>query len=387
MRRFGPFFGAFLSIIACSVSALEAQDLDLEDQPLALEREYPGAGPYQCLAPVSPVLPSPDDRARAGQLATDANQAMILGDFERVQALLLQAVELDPSSADLAYRHARVLEDLVRIDDAMVEYCRSLDLGVESLGVLDARDRLNALWNVVRALIPEEARVAFAAGLSEADDSSFTDAIGSFTTAIDVASDWPAPLYNRGVVNEWAGDQRAALRDFRAYLLLVAPDETDAILVSQRIGLLEGAASVITPSPTGALALGIVPGMGHYYTSRPMAGTLTLATAGFALAAGYGFQNITTVCLDDVPAGGVCPIEDVVDETTERPYLLYGVGIAAAITLVGAVDAYLKARNRRDAFAAIRAPEVVEPTLEAGLPTISTHGSQIDFNFVRLRFR
>lgn len=385
MWRFVPFFGAFFSVFACGATALEAQDLDPQDQPLELEREYPGAGPYQCLAPVSPVLPSPDDRARAGQLATNANEAMILGDFERVQALLQQSVELDPSSPDLAYRHARVLEDLVRIDDAMVEYCRALDLGVESLGIFDARDRLDGLWNVVRALIPEEARVAFAAGLAEADDSSFTDAIGSFTTAVEVAPDWPAPLYNRGAVHEWAGDQRAALRDFRAYLLLVAPDETDAIRVSQRIGLLEGSASVITPSPTGALALGIVPGMGHYYTSRPMAGTLTLAAAGLALGAGYGFQNITTLCLQDVPAGGVCPMEDVVDELTERPYLLYGVGIAAAITIVGAVDAYLKARNRRDAFAAIRAPEEAI-TFEAGLPTISTHGSHIDFNFVRLRF-
>ena len=76
-------------------------------QELELIRVYPGSGPYECVAPASPVLPSPDDRARAGQLASDANQAMVLGEMNQVQALLQEAVRLDPSSADLAYQIGR----------------------------------------------------------------------------------------------------------------------------------------------------------------------------------------------------------------------------------------------------------------------------------------
>jgi hypothetical protein len=46
--------------------------------------------------------PGPDERAQAGQLASEANQAMILGDFERVATLLQRASALNPTSADLA---------------------------------------------------------------------------------------------------------------------------------------------------------------------------------------------------------------------------------------------------------------------------------------------
>jgi tetratricopeptide (TPR) repeat protein len=311
---------------------------------------------------------------------------MILGDFERVEALLQQAAELDPSSADLAYRRARVLADLERNEAAMVEFCRALDLGVTSIGITDARFRLNALSDQLRSRIPEQARVAFDRGIEFADDSLFVESVASFSTAIVAAPDWPEPLYNRAVVEERRGNQNAALRDFRAYLRLVAPDETDAILVSQRIGILEGAASVMPPNPMGALALGFIPGMGHFYTSRPVIGSVTLATAAAALIAGIGFRNITVLCLNQSPPGGVCPPLEIVDETTVRPYLLVGVGVGAAVTLIGAIDAYRKAKNRRSAFEEMRAPEA-EPTFAAGLPTISTNGRQIDLNFLRLRFR
>ena len=47
--------------------------------------------------PATPVLPTPDERAQAGQLASEANQAMILGEFERVQTLLARSVETESS--------------------------------------------------------------------------------------------------------------------------------------------------------------------------------------------------------------------------------------------------------------------------------------------------
>lgn len=375
--RSGPVFGLLLTLMVGAAP--------LSGQELELIRVYPGSGPYECLAPTSPVLPSPDERARAGQLASDANQAMILGDLERVQALIEQSVALDPSSADLAYRHARVLEDLERSEAAMAEYCRALDLDVESIGIIDARARLNALSDDIRARIPEQARDAFAQGLELADDSLFAEASRSFTVAVDADPEWPEPLFNRGVVNERAGRTREALRDFRAYLRLVAPDESEAIMVSERIGELEGAASVGTPSPLGTLALGLVPGMGHFYSARPVMGGLTLSLAALAITAGYSYQEVTTVCLVEVPAGGGCPGADIIEELDERPYFWIGVGVAGAITVAAALEAYLAAKGRRDAFTAISEGDDV--TLEAGLPTISPSGGGIDFNVVRLRFR
>ncbi len=107
--RSGLISGLFLTVFAAGLSPLAGQELELL-------RVYPGSGPYVCAAPSEGALPSPDEQAAAGQLASDANQAMTLGDFERVEALLGQAADLDPSSADIAYRRARVLQDLERVE-------------------------------------------------------------------------------------------------------------------------------------------------------------------------------------------------------------------------------------------------------------------------------
>lgn len=358
----------------------------LVGQELELIRVYPGSGPYECVAPALPAPPSPDERARAGQLASDANQAMVLGEMSQVQTLLQEAVRLDPSSADLAYRHARVLEDLDRPEPAMAEYCRALDLDVEALGVVDARERLTGLSDALRNRIPGAAREAFSNGLLQADDSLFLDAEASFSAAIEIAPGWPEPVYNRAVVNERAGLTPQALRDFRNYLELVAQDENQTIRVSERIGELEGMASVATPNPAGALALGLVPGMGHFYTSRPLAGAVALSTAGLALAAGISVKQVTTVCLTDVAPGTPCPASDIVDELSRRPLLWIGVGLAAAVTAASAIDAYLGAKGRREAFTAITEPND-NVTLEAGLPRVSADGSRLSMSVVRLRFR
>ncbi|MDA0329876.1 MAG: hypothetical protein O2958_12825 [Gemmatimonadetes bacterium] len=379
-RRSGLLRRVLLSALAWTVSPLAGQELPLQ-------REYPGSRPYECPAPIGPVEPGPDARAQAGQLASEANQAMILGDLERVQVLLGRAVESDPTSADLAYRSARVLEDLGEVEPAMDEFCRALDLEVESIGIFDVQSRLDALFELVRTRIPTEARDAFVSGLTLADSSAFEEAAAAFTIAIETAPDWGAPLYNRALVYEYLGRIRASLDDYRAYLTL-APSSIDPIvaMVSERIGLLEGAASVATPSPSGAAVLGIVPGMGHFYIGRPARGTLTLAAASGALAAGLFFKKITTLCLQDVAIGASCPSDLIVAELTERPYFWQGVAVGAAVTVVGAIDALLSARRRRAETATISDQEGnAGPRI--GGPTMSARGGQVDVNLIRLMFR
>ena len=245
--------GLTFGTILVALSGLPASTLAQEVPELPdLKREYPGSGPYVCPVPAAPADPSPDERARAGQLASDANQAMILGDLERVDVLLGQAADLDPTSADLAYRRALVQQDLNRIEQAMREYCRAIDLGVESLGVLDTRDRIDALHEQMRARLPLAAQQAFAQGLIEADDTLWVEAEESFSTAIELAPQWADPLYNRAMIREYTGDLQGALVDFRSYLAVVAdPEDADAIAISQRIGALEGAASVVAQPPPG----------------------------------------------------------------------------------------------------------------------------------------
>ncbi len=388
MCRSGLAFGVGCALFAGVPAALDAQLPDAEFPEL--KREYPGSGPYVCSDPANPDDPSADERARAGQLASDANQAMVLGDLERVEVLLGQASELDPTSADLAYRRARVLEDLNRSELAMREYCRAIDLGVESLGVRDAQDRIDGIYEQIRARLPVAAQQAFVAGLIAADDTLWTDAVESFSIAVDLAPGWADPLYNRALIREHIGQLRLALADYRAYLAVVAdPEDQEAIAISQRIGELEGAASVSTPSPAGAFALGLVPGMGQYYAGRPITGTATLVGAGAALAAAILIRDITVLCVDTVPAGQPCPEESIVDEITERPYLAVGVGVAAAVTIAGAIEAYVSARRARAANAELFGPiaDTGDEGLTVGLPAVSGGRGRVDFSFVRYRFR
>lgn len=388
-RRFSPHFGLLLAALGWICAPVAGQELPLL-------RDYPGSGRYQCPAPATVTPPEEVDLRRAEQLATDANQAMVLGDIEQSQELLAQATTLDPTSADFAFRHATALAEVGDADNALLEYCRALDLNIEELGIFDVRDRIDALYERVRERIPEAARDAFVQGLAQADSAAYEDAAESFSDAIEAAPEWGAPVYNRGIVYEELGRIGASLTDYRRYIEL-APTDIDPVLVlvSERIGQLQGAASVVTPSPTGALALGLLPGMGHYYTGRPVVGTVTLATAGSAIAAGVMFKNITTLCVAEVPAGGACPEELVVGEVTERPYLWYGIGVAAAVTLVGAVDALLKARDRRAEAEAIMGPQGEaeddgpEPVPAFALvgPSLASHEGRLDVNLIGLRFR
>lgn len=378
--RSGLLAGTFLAVSVCIGTPLFAQELPLQ-------RDYPGSGRFECPAPVIPVDPIPGDSARAGQLASDANQAMIVGDLERVVTLLAQAVELDPRSPDLAYRHASVLEDVDQPNAAMQEYCRAISLGVEQIGVFDSRDRIDALHSALSARIPQEARQAFVLGLTEADAARFSTSLAAFTVAVEVAPDWGAAVYNRALIYEQLGFVQESLDDYRTYLEL-STSEIDPVLVivSERIGLLEGIASVGTPSPTGALAVGLVPGMGHYYTGRPLSGTVTLVAAGASLAGGLLIKEITTLCLADVSTTGTCPDDLIVAELTSRPYALYGMGLAAAITVAGAVEAALRARSRRAEAEAIAGPRP-DPGPSLGMPTVSTSGGRLDLNLVRVTFR
>ncbi len=280
-----------------------------------------------------------------------------------------------------------VLEDLGLTEPALLEICRAIDLDVASIGVIDAQDRLTALSEAIREQLPDDAREAFISGLARTDSALFASAIDDFTLAIEAAPDWGAPVFNRGLVYEHIGQIQDGLADYRRYLQL-SPSDIDPVvmLASERIGLLEGVASVTPPSPTGALALGVMPGMGQYYTGRPVPGTIALGTALTSVAAGFLIKDITTVCLNEVPAGQPCPSDEIVEEITDLPYLWVGVGIGAAVTIVAAVDAYLKAKRRSQEAAAIIGPQP-DPGPQFAMPSVSARGRQVDFNVLRVTFR
>jgi len=359
----------------------------LAAQDIPLQRDYPGLGPLVCPTFAAPVHPEPEQRAQASQLASDAAQAVILGEMLRAEELLLGATELDASSFELAYQHARVLEDLQRSADAMGEYCRSLSLDAEAGGMADSQMRLEALYETVRSRIPDEARTSFLSGLTLADANMLEPALASFTTAIEAAPDWPPAIYNRAVILERLGRIPESLVDYRRYIQLT-PGEIDPVVasVTERIGMLEGLVSLPTPNPSGALALGIAfPGMGQYYSGRGLSGTVVLSVAAGALAAGFLYKEVTVYC--ETPSGGSCAPGDVVEETSERPYLMAAIGAAAVVTVAGAVEAFVRARRRRSEAAAAGALPVETRGPRVTGPTLVARGARVDLAFMVVRFR
>jgi tetratricopeptide (TPR) repeat protein len=385
--RSGLVRALFLCVLIVVVSGWGSTSLGAQDLPL--QRDSPGLGPLVCPAPAELVPPAPEARAQASQLASDASQAVILGELLRSQELLLRATQLDPSSFELAYQHARVLEGLGQSALAMDEYCRSIELGVDAdeEDVIDARIRLDELYSVMRARIPDVTRESFYSGLTFADAAMYEPAVQAFTTAIDAAPDWPPAIYNRAVVLEQLGRVPESLADYRRYIQLT-PGEIDPVVaaVTERIGMLEGLVALPTPSPGGALALGMAfPGMGQYYSGRSLTGTVVLSLAAGAVAAGILYKEVTVHCL--TPSAGSCAPEQVIDETSRRPYFWPAIGVAGAVTAAGAIEAFLRARSTRDEVDAARQPVSEARGLTFEGPAVSARRGRIDLALLVMRFR
>jgi tetratricopeptide (TPR) repeat protein len=353
-----------------------------------LQRSYPGPGPFECPAPATPVPPTPDQEVRARQLASNALEASILGDLDGARTLLAQATAADGTSAELAYRHARVLEDVGLLDAAILEYCRALSLWSDPADIEDSRARLDALYEVVRERMSDRALDAFVSGLGQADAGLHVDAVESFSVAIDENSQWAAAVYNRAIVLEELGRFQESLADYRRYLELT-PSEVDAVVVSvsERIGMIEGELTRPTANPGSAFALGMLfPGMGQYYSGRGRAGTVVLAAAAGVVVTGFLFKEVTVRCL--VPAeGGDCPPDQVVDEMSRRPYLWPALGVTGAVMIGSAIEAWVRARRARAEQPVPFEPEAAARGIRFDGPSIEARGGRVDLSVLRLRFR
>lgn len=374
-----PLSWLLVPALCCAASSLSAQELPLK-------RDVPGSTPYQCPPVRVTETPGAEEQRLARQLASTAAQAVILGDLNRARALLDQATQLDPASADLAYRHARVLEELGQRHAAVSEYCRVLAADSSTEGGNDARQRLDALIAAERAMIPESAITAFREGLTLTDTGRLDRALTAFDSAATRAPAWPEAVYDRGVVFARLGRTEEASRDLRRYLEM-EPGAPDALAVSRRLGELQAMALGSPPNPETALLLGVlVPGLGQFYSGNALGGMTVLSLAGGAVGAGFLIKKVTVKCLSEPGPGGTCPPSDVVGEEVSRPYLGASVGAAVAVTLVGATLAFIHARKRRRAQPAAAASQAAG-TARLALPTVRRHGPGVDIALVRVVFR
>ncbi|MCA1789112.1 MAG: tetratricopeptide repeat protein, partial [Thioalkalivibrio sp.] len=261
---------------------------------------------------MSSETPSESDRQQAERLSSEANQAAILGDQDGAVALLREAAELDPLSSAVAYRLARILEDAGEAEEALGEFCRYLALEPDAPDAAETRLRTERLADPDRTPLSPAARSAFEQGITAFDQRAYDEAARHFSRAILEGPDWDAAHYNRGVSYLRAGRTSAAAADLQ-YYLETSPAAGDRDVVQAQ---LRGITPALAPeySPGIALTTGLlVPGMGQFYSGRPGLGFLVLSTAGTAAAVGFLHRKVEVDCLQ-IPEGGVCPPQQILDE-------------------------------------------------------------------------
>jgi tetratricopeptide (TPR) repeat protein len=366
---------------ACAVSLAGAAagwtDARLAAQQPGLKRDVPPITWTGCPDARTPREVGPAQRLEAERLAAAATQASILGDATEAANLLAQAAAIDAGSPAIAYRLARAEDDLGRAGSAIAAYCHYLTVAPDAPDAADVRARIDALASPPGLTVPAAAADAFHTGVAAYDAARLQAADSAFGRAALAAPAWADPLYNRGIVRLALDRRDAAAEDLRRYLELNpgAPD------FNQVLDLLGGLRGVVAApySPVNALAAGlVVPGLGHFITDRTTTGLAFLGAAAGAVVAGLAVQRVRVECLSPTE-DGVCPPDQVLDERTERPYLGAGIGVAAAVGIWGAIDAYRGARRGNDRAAAM---------LRVGLKIQhSTNGTRLEFVAIRFGAR
>jgi tetratricopeptide (TPR) repeat protein len=315
----------------CLSAPLAAQDLPLK-------RALPAATDVACPAFPAPPTPVRAQLDEANRLATLSAEAALEGDHKSARDLFQQASQLNQVDASLAYRLGREDEEMSDWPAATREYCRYLYLSPTAGDASQIRDKLTALLPSSELGRGTTMVERFHAGLQHYDQSDWNAAIEAFT-AVTVAAPGFAPAYfDRALALARAHQRPAAIRDFDRYLALV-PNAGDRVTVRAR----QLALRHELPSATTAFWLGLLPGAGQYYTRQPLLGVLVTGAAAGAVVWSVQTQTVTkTATFTD---GNGHPYQQTYP-ATERKNLAAGIGAAAGVTLLGAIQAAIVAHNR-----------------------------------------
>ena len=116
-----------------------------------------------------------------------------------------------------------------------------------------------------------------------------------------------------------------------------------------------------------------------------LGGFTVLALAGGVAAAGFLIEEVQTKCVGTVPQGGECPPDRIIGVETTNPYKTQSLLAAGAVTLLGAIEAFIKVR-RGDS-----GPDEDLIALNVGKahivgPSVSSAGPRLNLSFFRVTF-
>lgn len=296
-----------------------------------------GAAPG-CELPVAGQAPAVRrDNAEARRLAAAGQEAALIGDQAAARDAFARAAVLNPGDERIAYDLGRAHEELADSAKAIGEFCRYLALSPAGREATDVRDRLRRIVPAAAQRRAADVQVAFRLGVALFDDGRYAAAIQAFDDVVRDAPTASEGYFNRGLARAASGSRATALQDLEQYRAN-APTVDDRVEVGRAIEVLRRPVY----RPGVAFARGVLPGFGQFYTGHPVRGVLVLAAVGGATGLALA-QQTTTVTVAYVDPNGVpAPFKRT---TQERAYFTAGVGAAAAITVIGMIDAVVAAKR------------------------------------------
>ena len=295
---------------------------------------------------VTSLLPSGAGSAVAAdsarRLADAAAVASLGGELVRARGLLRQASALDPSSAELAFRLARVADEMDDPATAIAANCLLRRNSTDAQQRTDAETLLRT-YAVRRGVLPPETVIdRFRGGIADATSGALVDAEHAFDDVVARAPAFATAYYDRGVIRLARGRAAQAEDDLRRFAALAPTAIGPSLRDAQRV-LERG-----QRSPATALGLGIIfPGGAQYYSGRPVPGVLV----GAAVAAGVvlAFQSETRLEERTFTDPFGIPYTDRVPVTV-HPRRTLGFSIAGGVMLAGALEGLLRVNGDRGAL-------------------------------------
>ena len=246
---------------------------------------------------------------RASALTGLGYLALRRGDLATAAARFSEAVAIDSSDAGAATGLAYA--ELWRIDPRQLPH------------------RAAALASPRPTAYPADAANQLRAGIDYFAARNLKSAQRSLSSAANAAPSWPDVFYTRALVYQADGQSSLAVADFQHYLQL-RPSAVDRVAVTSRI-------DALNRSPSQALALGIIPGGGQFYTHQPVLGLIVLG--GVAGSAVWALKSSPIIFTD--------PFGHPYQAGTKRKNLTTGLAVGGGLWVIGALEAALHASTAR----------------------------------------
>lgn len=337
-RRLSRFVRPAVLMTACAIVLSSTLSAQTPSQTLSPKRTLTtGPAPGCEIAAGGAATVARRDNAEARRLATAGQEAALIGDQTAARDAFARAAVLNPGDERIAYDLGRAHEELSDTTKSIAEFCRYLTLSPAGREAADVRDRLLRLVPRPAQQRAQDVQVAFRLGLALFDDARWEASARAFDDVVRGAPTAPEGYFNRGLARAAGGQRADALKDLEQYRAN-APTVDDRVEVGRAIEVLRR--PVFSPGAT--FVRSILPGFGQFSTGRPVRGVVVLVaavgSAAFAFTSTTTDKQINYIDPNGVPA-------PYTETTTERPYFTPAIGAAAALTIIGAIEAVMYAKS------------------------------------------